>query len=282
LSLPLPNFCFCSISSEDVVDSSRETDYSSDKCILKTENVLKKFGELRAVDGVSISAEREKITLLIGPNGSGKTTLVNVISGYYKPDAGRIYFKGIDITGLPPHAIYRLGLVRSFQIPAPFARLSVLENLLVVSKDNPGEGFFTHLVRRRWSSHERGSLERACEILERLGIEKNLWMREAGTLSAAQLKLLEIGRALMTGASFIILDEPIAGVNPTSAHEIFSLLTELRNKYKLSFLVIEHRLDIALPYADHVFVLNQGRIIYEGDPRGVTEDERVRAVYIGE
>jgi len=255
--------------------------HSPNDYILETKNVVKKFGELRAVDGVSISAKKEKITLLIGPNGSGKTTLVNTISGYYKPDAGRIYFKGNDITGLPPHIIYRLGLVRSFQIPAPFARLSVLENILVASRDNPGEGFFTHLGRRRWLSYERRSLERAYEILETLGIGEDLWMREAGTLSAAQLKLLEIGRALMAGASFIALDEPIAGVNPTSAHEIFSLLTKLKDKFKLSFLVIEHRLDIALPYADHVFVLNQGRVIYDGDPRKVTEDDMVKKVYIG-
>ncbi|RSN67228.1 ABC transporter ATP-binding protein [Candidatus Korarchaeum cryptofilum] len=249
--------------------------------ILETKNVVKKFGELRAVDGVSISVERERITLLIGPNGSGKTTLVNVISGYYKPDAGRVYFEGRDITGLPPHEIYRLKLVRSFQIPAPFARMSVLENLLIASRDHPGESFFSHLLRRRWLSYDRRLIDKAYEVLEMLGIS-DIWMRRAEELSAAQLKLLEIGRALMSDADLIILDEPIAGVNPTSAHEIFSHLTELKNKYNKTLLIIEHRLDIALPYADHVFVLNEGKLIYSGSPAEVTKDERVRAVYIGE
>jgi branched-chain amino acid transport system ATP-binding protein len=249
--------------------------------ILETKNVVKKFGELRAVDGVSISVERERITLLIGPNGSGKTTLVNVISGYYKPDAGRVYFEGRDITGLPPHEIYRLKLVRSFQIPAPFARMSVLENLLIASRDHPGENFFSHLLRRRWLSYERRLIDKAYEVLEMLSIN-DIWMRRAEELSAAQLKLLEIGRALMSDADLIILDEPIAGVNPTSAHEIFSHLTELKNKYNKTLLIIEHRLDIALPYADHVFVLNEGKLIYSGSPAEVTKDERVRAVYIGE
>ncbi|MEL9914715.1 MAG: ABC transporter ATP-binding protein [Thermoplasmatales archaeon] len=249
--------------------------------ILKTENIVKKFGELRAVNGVSITVKREQITLLIGPNGSGKTTLVNVISGYYKPDEGRVYFRGKDITGLPPYEIYGLKLVRSFQIPAPFARLSVLENLLFASRKHPGEGFLTHLLRNKWLSYEREAIERAYEILETLDMD-DFWMRRAEELSGAQLKLLEIGRALMADADLIILDEPIAGVNPTSAHEIFSYLMELRSRYGKTLLVIEHRLDIALPYADHVFVLNEGRVIYSGSPKKVTEDETVRTVYIGE
>ncbi|RZN63153.1 MAG: ABC transporter ATP-binding protein [Thermoproteota archaeon] len=254
---------------------------NTDDFILKTENIVKKFGELKAVNEVSIAVRKRKISLLIGPNGSGKTTLVNVISGYYKPDAGKVYLENRDITGLPPHKIYKLKLVRSFQIPAPFARLSVLENLLVASRDHPGENFFTHLFRGKWVNYERKLVEKAYDILEMLGMG-DIWIRRAEELSAAQLKLLEIGRALMSDADFIILDEPIAGVNPTSAHEIFSHLTELRDKYNKSLLVIEHRLDIALPYADHVFVLNEGRLIYDGNPREVMEDEKVKAVYIGE
>ena len=253
----------------------------NDNFILKTKNIIKKFGELKAVNGVSITVKKEQITLLIGPNGSGKTTLVNVISGYYKPDKGQVYFKNRDITGLPPYAIYGLKLVRSFQIPAPFARLSVLENLLFASRNHPGEGFLTHLFRNRWLDYEKKAIEKAYEILETLDMS-NLWMRKAEELSAAQLKLLEIGRALMADADLIILDEPIAGVNPISAHEIFSHLTELKSKYRKTLLIIEHRLDIALPYADHVFVLNEGKLIYSGSPEKVTEDETVRTVYIGE
>jgi len=249
--------------------------------ILVTDSVVKKFGGLRAVDGVSIKVEKKLVSLLAGPNGCGKTTLINVVSGYYKPDSGRVYFKGNDITGLPMNLIYERGLVRTFQIPAPFLKMSVLENLLVAYRDNPGEGLFSHLNRRRWSNIEREAVEEAFKVLKMLGIE-DVWDREAWTLGAAQLKLLEIGRALMSEAEMLILDEPIAGVNPKVGHEIFSHIITLRDQLGISFLIIEHRLDVALKYVDHVFVMSEGKIIYDGDPKNVVEDETVRVIYLGE
>ncbi|MCS7103621.1 MAG: ABC transporter ATP-binding protein [Candidatus Korarchaeum sp.] len=266
---------YLSVETEDVYLTE------GDDYILRTESLLKKFGELRAVDGVSIRVKRKSLTALIGPNGSGKTTLINTISGYYKPDGGRVYFKGKDITGLPPYEIYRHGLARSFQIPAAFIKLNVLENLLVACRDNPGERILGHLIKKLWAKAEEDHIERAFKILETLGID-DVWDKEAGALGAAQLKLLEVGRALMSGAELVILDEPIAGVNPSVATEIFSRLHDLRDKLGMTFFVIEHRIDIALPYSDHVFVMNEGKLIYDGDPRRVTENELVRVVYIGE
>jgi branched-chain amino acid transport system ATP-binding protein len=254
---------------------------NSNHDILVTDSIVKKFGGLRAVDGVSIRVKEKLVSLLAGPNGCGKTTLINIISGYYKPDLGKILFKGNDITGLPMNLTYKRGLVRTFQIPAPFSKMSVLENLLVAYRNNPGEDFFKHLNRRYWSNVEKEAMEDAFKILQMLGME-DVWNREAWTLGAAQLKLLEIGRALMSKAEVLILDEPIAGVNPKIAHEIFCHLNTLRNRLGITFLVIEHRLDIALKYVDHVFVMCEGKIIYDGDPKNVVEDKTVRKIYLGE
>ncbi|MEM3833298.1 MAG: ABC transporter ATP-binding protein [Thermoprotei archaeon] len=261
--------------------SSHDQLNNSNDDILVTDSVVKKFGGLRAVDDVSIKVKKKLVSLLAGPNGSGKTTLINVISGYYKPDSGRVYFKGEDITGLPMNLIYKRGLVRTFQIPAPFSKMSVLENLLVAYRNNPGESFFKHLNRRYWSNVEKEAIDEALKILQMLGME-DVWDREAWSLGAAQLKLLEIGRALMSKAEALILDEPIAGVNLKVAHEIFSHLNTLRNQLGITFLIIEHRLDVALKYVDHVFVMSEGKIIYDGDPKNVVEDKTVKKIYLGE
>lgn len=248
--------------------------------ILKTIDVVKRFGGLIAVNRVSINVPEKSITLLIGPNGCGKTTLVNVISGIYRPEHGRVVFMGEDITNLSPEKIYRKGLVRTFQIPMPFLKLSVLDNLLVSARGNSGETFIGHLMRRRWVSEENRLVEKAFEITRIIGLNK-YWDREASTLDAGGLKLLEIGRALMSDAKMIILDEPIAGVNPKTAHQIFSHIVDLRNRLGTTFLIIEHRLDIAMKYVDYVYAMNRGEIIAEGTPSEIASNERVRAVYIG-
>lgn len=250
------------------------------RSILTTESVTKSFDGLKAVNSVSIKVEEDSITLLIGPNGSGKTTFINVVSGYYKPDSGKIYFKGEDITGLPMYKVYKKGLVRSFQIPLPFTRLSVLENLLV-AKYNPGEGFIRHLFKGSWRKVEKEQIEEAYEILKLLGLEE-FSDEQAASLSAGHLKLIEIGRALASGAEMILLDEPIAGVNPVFAHTIFSHILNIRKERHVTFLIVEHRIDIALRYADYVYVMNEGKLICEGAPNQVVEDEEVRRVYIGE
>lgn len=249
--------------------------------MLITKSLTKSFGGLKAVNSVDLEAKEGYITLLIGPNGSGKTTLINTITGYYKPDFGKVYFRGEDITGLPMHETYKRGLVRTFQIPSPFSQLSVLENLLVAARFNPGENLTAHLFRKRWKKFEDEYIDKAFKILKLLKLDE-FCDEQASSLSAGHLKLIEIGRALAAEAKMVVLDEPIAGINPVFAHEIFSHLEKIKKELGITFLIIEHRLDIALKYADYVYVMNEGKIICEGKPEYVVKDEKVKKVYIGD
>src|SRR2546427_12973530 len=215
--------------------------------ILSVRDVRKSFGNLHALDGVSLDVAERKISILIGPNGSGKTTLINVISGVYEPDSGRVFFQGKDATGVPPYKLYNLGLARTFQIPALFWKLTVLENLLVAEKNNPGESFLRSIIGRSWKESETRAIEKAARVLELLGLS-TLWDKAANTLSGGQMKLVEIGRAFMSCAKLLLLDEPVSGVNPTLAHEIFSRILKLRDELGLTFFIVEHRLDVALKY----------------------------------
>jgi len=212
--------------------------------ILWTSNVTKSFGGVRALKGVSIGVDEGSITMIIGPNGSGKTTLINVISGIYKPDDGKVFFNGREITGLKPHEIFKLGLVRTFQIPQPFTKLTVLENLLVAYPDNPGEKFFGALRRGRWMKVEEEAVEKAFKIL-------------------------------------IMMDEPAAGVNPVLAHEIFRRFRELRDKLGVTFFLVEHRLEIALRYTDYVYAMANGLVVAEGVPETVMVNPQVVEAYLG-
>ena len=248
--------------------------------ILSVQDVRKSFGNLHALDGISLDALSRKISILIGPNGSGKTTLINVVSGLYKPDSGRIYFEGKDITGVMPYKLYRIGLARTFQIPALFWKLTVLENLLVAEKYNPGEGFRKSLLKRFWEDEEREAIEKASRVLELLGLS-HMWDQPAYNLSGGQMKLVEIGRALMADAKLLLLDEPVSGVNPTLAHEIFSRILKLRDELGLSFFIVEHRLDIALKYVDEIFVMALGRLVASGPPDQVMNSKNVIEAYLG-
>ena len=247
------------------------------KDILVTKNLSKFFYGLKALDRVSINVERGKITLVIGPNGSGKTTLINVISGFYKADEGEVLFDGVDITNKPPYEINWNGLVRTFQIPQPLKKLTVLENLLV-AEQNPGERILNSLLKN-WVKREEEIVEKAYNYLEFLGLD-HLWDSEAYKLSGGQLKLLEVGRALMANAKLIVMDEPIAGVNPVLANNILNRITELKNQ-GISFLIVEHRLDIVLKYVDHVYVMANGRVIAEGDADEILNNREVIEVYLG-
>ncbi len=253
---------------------------ASEDDTLRVRDVRKSFGRLQAVDGVTFSLAAGKITILIGPNGSGKTTLVNVISGYYKPDSGDVYYKAAKITGWPPHRIYRAGIARTFQIPSLFMKLSVLENVLAAERTNPGESFLKAPFQRFWDRQETESTERAARILSLLGLSE-LWNQQASTLSGGQMKLLEMGRALMSGAKVLLLDEPISGVNPTLAHEIFGALVRSREEMGVTFLIIEHRLDIALGYVDHAIAMAFGKVIASGTSEEVISDPGVIEAYLG-
>jgi len=220
------------------------------------------------------------VTILIGPNGSGKTTLLNVIAGFHVPDDGRILFSDRDITRMRPHEIYRLGVARTFQIPALFWKLSVLENLLVGDKDNKGESFTRFVFRRWWEASETKAMEKASRILDLLGL-KEKWDQPAYNLSGGQMKLVEIGRVLMTDAKLLLLDEPVSGVNPTLAHEIFGRLLQLRDELGITFLIVEHRLDIALSYVDYIHAMALGQVIASGVPEKVMVDPKVIEAYLG-
>jgi branched-chain amino acid transport system ATP-binding protein len=248
--------------------------------ILSVQQVSKSFGNLRALDGISIDVAEGKVSILIGPNGSGKTTLINVISGLYSPDSGRILFEDKEVTGLPPYKLYDMGMARTFQIPALFWKLTVLENLLIAEKGNPGEGFLRSLLTRFWKNKEIEATEKASRILELLGLSR-LWNQPAYLLSGGQMKLVEIGRALMSNAHLLLLDEPVSGVNPTLAHEIFSRILKLRDEFGLTFFIVEHRLDIALKYVDEIFAMALGRLIASGLPNEVMSNKQVIEAYLG-
>lgn len=247
---------------------------------IEVRGVSKFFGSLRAIDDVTTQVEEKTITILIGPNGSGKTTLINVISGLYKPDSGSVLLQGKEITSLPPHRIYKLGLARTFQIPNLFWKLSVLENVMVAKRNNPGEGFVRSLLRRAWMNAEQETAEEAFRILDLVGLE-SVWDKSAESLSGGQMKLLEIGRGLMSGATTLLLDEPISGVNPTLAHEVFGKMVKLKEELGITFFVVEHRLDIALDYVDSVMAMAYGKLVASGKPEVVMTDAKVVEAYLG-
>lgn len=248
--------------------------------ILSVQNVSKSFGNLRALDGVSLEVAQGKISILIGPNGSGKTTLINVIGGLYSPDDGRILFEDKNVTSLPPYKIYAMGMARTFQVPALFWKLTVLENLMIADKGNPGESFVKSLLAKFWKDKEREATLKAFKILGLLGLS-HLWNQPSYLLSGGQMKLVEIGRALMSDAKLLLLDEPISGVNPTLAHEIFSRILQLRSQLGITFFIVEHRLDIALKYVDEIFAMALGKLISSGSPNDVMNDKKVIEAYLG-
>ncbi|RLI85535.1 MAG: ABC transporter ATP-binding protein [Archaeoglobales archaeon] len=244
--------------------------------ILKTISLSKFFDGLKALNKVNIDVEGKTLTLIIGPNGSGKTTFINTVCGFYKPDDGRVYFLDKDITGLPPNKVYEMGIVRTFQIPQPLKRLTVLENLLIAEKNVEG---LLSLRHSSWIKKEEEVVEKAFKILEFLKID-HLWDVESYKLSGGQLKLVEVGRALMTNPKMIITDEPIAGIAPALAHEILERFLDLK-KMGITFLIVEHRLDIVMGYVDFVYVMANGEVISKGKPEEVMNDPKVVEVYLG-
>lgn len=240
--------------------------------ILRTQNLSRRFGGIKAVDGCGINVEKGGITGLIGPNGSGKTTLFNLITGVIKPDAGNAYFEDQPIIKLSPSEICHLGLSRTFQITRLFWEMSVLENMIVPVRQ---VGFRTLLGPNMYNYE----IERAMGFLDRVGLS-HLKDEPARKLSFGQQKLLEFAAILMSDPDLILLDEPAGGVNPTMIRFIMDLIVELNNQ-GVTFLVVEHNMGVVMGLCTHVIVLDQGKTIAEGPPEVIRADPVVLDAYLG-
>jgi branched-chain amino acid transport system ATP-binding protein len=247
---------------------------------LELHGVTRRFGGHAAVDDVSFRVRPGTITGLIGPNGAGKTTLFNLVAGALPPTAGRITLGGRRLDGQPPHRVLRAGVARTFQIPRPFAAMTVLENVMLAGQDQPGERFWRNWLRPgAVAAGERALRERAGELLDFVGLGALLGA-PARVLSGGQRKLLELARALMTAPRLLLLDEPAAGVNPTLLEEIAARIVAL-NRRGTTVLMVEHNLDLVMRLCRPVLVMASGRLLLEGEPETVRADPRVQAAYLG-
>ncbi|MCL6640810.1 MAG: ABC transporter ATP-binding protein [Candidatus Rokubacteria bacterium] len=245
------------------------------EALLEVRGVRKAFGGVRAVDGVSLTLPRGEIRALIGPNGAGKTTLFNILTGQLAADEGQVLFRGERIDGLPPHAVGRRGVGRTFQITATFATLTVLENVQVARLVRTGR---TSTLFRPASGLER---EPALALLEQVGLADQA-RRPAGVLAYGDLKKLELAIALAGDPLLLLLDEPTAGMAPAERGALMALTARIARERDLTVLFTEHDMDVVFATADRIMVLHQGRVIADGTPKEVRADAEVQAVYLGE
>ncbi|GAB4528043.1 MAG: ABC transporter ATP-binding protein [Roseibium sp.] len=248
--------------------------------LLRLTGVSRSFDDFVAVDGVSLDIRSGSITGLIGPNGAGKSTLFNVIAGDLAPSAGRVVFEGRDISTLAPERRFAAGLGRTFQIPRPFKRMSVLENVMLAPLGQSGEGLFAPIFgRARIREEEAAIRERALEVLDFVTL-RGLADQPAGKISGGQMKLLELARVLMGDPKLILLDEPAAGVNPALTKVLIEKIEELNREGK-TFLIIEHDMDFVMRHCDPVIALAEGRVVFEGSAAAAQSNPVLLDAYLG-
>jgi branched-chain amino acid transport system ATP-binding protein len=249
--------------------------------MISVKDVTKHFGGIHAVDGVTLDIRKGTITGLIGPNGAGKTTLFNIIAGVFPPSSGQILLDGEDVTGLPSHALFHKGLLRTFQIAHEFRTLTVMENLMMVPDRQPGEDLrHAWFTPARVRETEQAIRERAHEVTDFLQIS-HLENELAGNLSGGQKKLLELGRTMMVDAKIVLLDEVGAGVNRTLLNTIATSIQRLNEERGYTFCMIEHDMDFIARLCDPVIVMAEGRLLMEGTIDEVKNDEEVIEAYLG-
>jgi branched-chain amino acid transport system ATP-binding protein len=247
--------------------------------ILVADGVVRRFGGLTAVDVDHVEVQRGAITALIGPNGAGKTTFFNLLTGFDKPDAGDWTFDGAPLGGVPAHRVARRGMVRTFQLTKALSRMTVLENMRLGAVGQKGESLLRAALRPLWRSQEADNTTRAEELLRRFKLDAKAG-DFAGSLSGGQRKLLEMARALMTSPQMVMLDEPMAGVNPALTQSLLGHVKDLREE-GMTVLFVEHDMDMVRDISDWVVVMAQGRVVAEGPPDAVMADPAVIDAYLG-
>ncbi|MEU5865798.1 MULTISPECIES: ABC transporter ATP-binding protein [unclassified Nonomuraea] len=260
-------------------DLAREPGVPKPDPILTVDNVVRRFGGLTAVEVGHVEIQRGSITALIGPNGAGKTTFFNQLTGFDTADSGSWTFNGRSMNGVPAHKVARAGMVRTFQLTKALSRLTVMENMRLGAQQQKGETFWRALIPGMWRGQEDEITVRAEELLERfkLGAKRDDF---AGSLSGGQRKLLEMARALMVQPELVMLDEPMAGVNPALTQSLLGHVKDLREQ-GMTVLFVEHDMDMVRDISDWVIVMAQGAVIAEGPPDTIMSDERVIDAYLG-
>jgi branched-chain amino acid transport system ATP-binding protein len=257
-------------------------DPNTHKTMLRVQNLSKRFGGVQAIDNCSLEVKRGTITGLIGPNGAGKTTLFNVVTGFYKPNVGRVFFREEEITGLQPFQIFGKGLFRTFQITREYKEMTVLENLLLIPRDQVGEKlwnawFMSRTIRMQEEEHVR----KALDVLEFLEMESKKDM-PAKYLPGGEKKLLELGRMMMVDLDMVLLDEPGSGVPPSLQKKVMDYIKRLSQERGLTLLVVEHDMNVIMNLCDPIIVMTDGTKLTEGPPNGIRSDKRVIQAYLGE
>ena len=249
--------------------------------MLQISKINKSFGGLKVLNNLSLKIEKGSISGLIGPNGAGKTTLFNVINGSIKPDSGSVQLNNYELIGLQPHELFKIGVLRTFQIPHEFFSLTVLDNLLVVPPNKIGEMFFGQwFFEKKIKKIEEINVKKAQDILDILGLS-HLEKEYAGNLSGGQKKLLELGRVMMVEPEIILLDEVGAGVNKTLLKKISNIIKKLNKEKKYTFIMIEHDLDFISKLCDTIIVMAEGQFLTQGNIQQIKSNQKVIDIYLG-